>query len=252
MLDSLLSGNIFALMTIFARIGSAIFLMPGLGDPQVLRRTRLLIALALSLLLMPLIAEDLPPRPTEPLRLFLLLLGEVVIGIFAGLVMRFLLTALDIAGYMISHYASLNAAQVFNPSLESQGSLVGAFLTTLGLVLIFTSGLHHLMIQAIVNSYDLMPPGEMLMVQDMANALARTLSTSFRLGVQMSAPMIVVGSMFFLGMGILARLMPQMPVFFVMIPMKFVISALVLGLTLGSLSLYFLDQFEARITTVLG
>ena len=128
-LETFLIGNVMAFLLCFARIGAALFIMPGIGDSMTPQQIRLYIALALSLVLSPLVASNLPvPLPTGP-ALFLLIVMEVLIGVFIGTVMRILMLALETAGMIISMMSGLGNAQLFNPSMATQGSLVGAFLS---------------------------------------------------------------------------------------------------------------------------
>jgi Flagellar biosynthesis pathway, component FliR len=92
-------------------------------------------------------------------------------------------------------------------------------------LLILATDLHHLMFRAVVDSYELFRPGQSLPVSDMSNLLATTLAASFRLGLQLAAPLVVFGLVFYGGLGVLARLMPQMPVFFVALPVQLMMGA---------------------------
>ena len=83
----------------------------------------------------------------------MLLVGEVVIGIYFGLVARILLLTLDTAGRIIAFSSGLANAQAFNPSISEQGSLPGPFLTTLGIMMLFATNMHYMLIRAIVDSY---------------------------------------------------------------------------------------------------
>ncbi|WP_207436413.1 flagellar biosynthetic protein FliR, partial [Sabulibacter ruber] len=102
-------------------------------------------------------------------------------------VARLLMSALEVAGAVIGVQAGLANAQVFNPALASQGTLLGALMGWLGLLLIFITNMHHLLILAVVDSYAMFVPGAPLPVDDMANAIGQLVARSFLIGVQMSA-----------------------------------------------------------------
>ena len=127
-LESFLVSGVFAFMLVFVRIGTALTIMPGIGDSFVPQNIRLFMALGLALVLSPVIQPFVPdPIPALPV-LFSLILMEFVIGLFIGTIARVLMAALDVAGMIISTTSGLANAQVFNPSLASQGSITGAFL----------------------------------------------------------------------------------------------------------------------------
>jgi flagellar biosynthetic protein FliR len=84
--------------------------------------------------------------------------------------------------------------------------LVGNFLTLLGITLVFATDLHHLVIAGMNDSYTIFQPGEMPLVGDAAQHVTRIVATAFRIGIQLSAPFLVFGLLFNLGLGVLSRL----------------------------------------------
>lgn len=244
MLGQLIAGELFPPLLVFARIGAALMVLPAFGDSVVTPRYRLMLALLISLLVSPVLSSSLPRLPDNPLALALLVIGEILIGVFLGLVSRLVLTAVDVAGMVISFNLSLANAFVFNPSITAQSSLLGTFLTTLAVVLILVSDMHHLMLMGVVDSYAMFAPGAPLPTGDMADTIAQQVSGAFVIGVRMAAPFLVIGLIFYLGLGLMARLMPQAQVFFIAIPMQVMIGIVVLALTLSASMLYWLRTLE--------
>jgi flagellar biosynthetic protein FliR len=242
-----LSAEAFGVFLIFVRIGATFSLLPGFGEAYVPVRARLLLAIAVSFVLVPVISPGLPPSPTTVPGLLILLGIEIGVGSFLGLIARFTFTSLQTAGVIIGMQTSLSAAFAFDPSTAQQGALTASFLGALALVAIFVSDLHHLMLRAVVDSYTLFPPGSALPVGDFADVLARLLGSSFQLGVRIGAPFLVFGVIFFLGLGILARLMPQMQVFFVSQPAQILLGLLIFaGIMFAAMSV-FMGSFEAAM-----
>ena len=130
---------------------------------------------------------------------------------------RMLISALHIAGVIIGFQTSLANATFFDPSNSQQGAIFAAFLNIIGTFLIFVTDLHHLMLMAIADSYTLFRPGAPLPLGDFSQVVVRVLAESFVLGLQLSAPFIVIAIIFYTGLGLLARLMPQIQVFFIAI-----------------------------------
>jgi flagellar biosynthetic protein FliR len=252
MLGTLLSTELFAFLLVFTRLSSAVMVMPGIGDGFVSPRIRLLLALTIAALVTPTLADDLPSLPDSPVALFVLLGGEIVIGLAIGLIARLLMTAVDVAGQILAFNLSLANAFVFNPAMAAQGSLPGAFLTILALVLIFATDLHHLMLRAAVDSYGVFPPGTLPPMGDMADMVSTIVARSFAIGLQMAAPFVAVGLVFYLGLGVLSRLMPQMQVFFVAIPAQIMVGFLIMALTLSAAMLFWLDHFQSSLVGILA
>src|SRR5262249_20357250 len=144
------------------------------------------------------------------------LLGEeIFIGAVLGLTVRLLVSALQVAGSIVAQQLGLGFVTAVDPTQGQQGVIVGNFLTVLGMTLVFATDLHHLVIAALDDSYTLFAPGDLPLLGDVAALTTRTVTTAFRIGVQLSAPFIVFGLLFNVGLGVLSRLMPQMQVFFI-------------------------------------
>ncbi len=244
MLQELLTLNIFGFFLIFARTGTIFMLLPGFSASFVTPRVRLAIALAVSFVLAPLLIDDLPVMPASPAALFLLILGEAAIGAFLGTIARILLGALQTAGTVIAFMSSMANAFIQDPLTEQQSSLVANFLVTLGTLLIFVTGLHYMMLGAILDSYTLFTPGKVPEMGDISLMVARRVMDSFALGIQLASPFIVTGLTYYLGLGLLGRLMPALPVFFVGLPVQIGIQISVFMLTLSAIMMMFLSRFE--------
>ena len=123
-----MTAEVFALLLIFARVGSAMVLLPGIGENYVSPRERLLLAGAIAIVVAPVLAPRLPPQPGSPVTLLLLLGGEIGVGLFIGTVARITFTALEVAGTIISLQIGLATASVFNPLISDQGSLISVLM----------------------------------------------------------------------------------------------------------------------------
>lgn len=246
-LEQILSAQIFGLFLVFARVGSAFIVLPGFGEAYVTPRIRLLLAGAISFAMAPAVADRLPGLPAEPLQLLLLLGEEIAIGLFLGMTTRLMLAALQTAGMIIGLQTSLANSFAFDPAFQQQGAVTGAWLAMIGLVLIFVTDLHHLMLRAIADSYVVFRPGEMPPMGDVAESVTRLVSASFRIGVQMSAPFLAFGFIFFMALGLLARLMPQVQIFFIAMPLQIILGLVILAATLTVGMTVFLDSFEATL-----
>lgn len=243
-LDTFLAANVFAFILTFVRMGTAMMIMPGIGDSFVPERIRLMIALGISFVLFPITAKYIPAQIPGTFMLLSLVTMEFIVGLFFGTIARVFMVALDTAGMVISTSSGLANAQVFNPSMATQGSLVGAFLSVTGVLFLFSTDLHHLLIAGMLESYDLFPVGKIPETGSMAELMARTMASSFAIGVKIGAPFIVLTMVVYVGMGVLSRLMPQVQVFMVALPLQILLSIVVLMLVLSAIFTYWGLQFE--------
>lgn len=244
-LSTFMTNSALAFMLTFVRLGAAIMIMPGVGDSFVSQKVRLHIALALSFALFPLILPHIPSPLPGTAGLLMLIAMEFVVGLLFGTMARILMTALDTAGMVISISSGLGNAQVFNPSMAMQGSLIGAFMSVTGAALLFVTDMHHLLFRGIVESYDLFPIGAVPDAGSMADLLARTISASFEVGVKVASPLLVLTLLIYAGMGVLSRLMPQIQVFMIALPLQLLLSIMLVMIVLSAGMMYWLAQFES-------
>lgn len=251
LLQQLVVSQVYAFMLVFVRVGTAMMIMPGVGDGFVPERVRLMFALSFAVIVTPIVAATLPEFAAASLPFLLLLLGEFITGLFIGTIARVFMTALDTAGMMISIQTGLANAQIFNPAFAAQGSIMGAFLSITGALLLFATNLHHVLLNAIVDSYRSFPPGmlEVGFAGDMAKTLSLAVTKAFAIGLHMAMPFIVVTTMIYVAMGILSRLMPQLQVFVMSIPIQIITGLLTFVLTISAAMLYWMGHYEAAIVT---
>lgn len=243
----------FLFMVIFARVGTILMLMPALGESSIPARMRLTFALAFSFVLFPLLSATLPTLPNDLISIGVLLGHEIAIGLILGGIVRMIVVATQVAGATIAFQSGLSIAQAADPSQTGvQGVIIGNFMSMLGVTLIFATNLHHMALAAIYDSYRMFPPAEPLMLGDAAHMAVNALSNGFVVGVQMAAPFIVFGLVFNVGIGILARLMPQLQVYFLMMPANIGIGLILLAVLLTSMMGWYLTHFQAQLTLLTG
>ena len=238
---SFLPAYAAAFMLCFARIGTMVMLLPGLGELTVSPRVPLTRALVVTMVILPLhrSAYQLDLRAFLPV--VQMMFQELLIGAVLGLLSRLTVSALQVAGVVVAQQMGLGFVTAVDPTQGQQGMIVGNFLAVLGITMIFATDLHHLVIAALNDSYTIFKPGEIPVLGDVASALSGTVAGAFRIGVQIAAPFLVFGLLFNMGLGILSKLMPQMQVFFVGMPLSIMVGFLILILVVGAMMTTFLD-----------
>ena len=234
-----------AFLLTFARVGTMVMLLPGVGElnlpvagaahhragadrhPAALR-----------------IRRPMPSISRRSGRCWWCCSRRLIVGAVLGLTARLAISALQVAGSVVAQQLGLGFVTAVDPTQNQQGLLVGNFLTVLGVTLIFATDLHHLVIAAMNDSYTIFPPGELPLIGDAAQHVTRIVATAFRIGIQLSAPFLVFGLLFNLGLGVLSRLMPQMQVFFIGLPLSILLGLLLLLLVIGAMMGTFVGYLE--------
>ena len=145
---------------------------------------------------------------------------------------------------MVAQQLGLGFVTAVDPTQNQQGCWSAISSRVLGITLIFATDLHHLVIAALNDSYTIFQPGELPLIGDCAQHVTHIIATAFRIGIQLSAPFLVFGLLFNLGLGVLSRLMPQMQVFFIGLPLSILLGLLLLLLVIGAMMGTFVGYLE--------
>jgi flagellar biosynthetic protein FliR len=153
---------------------------------------------------------------------------------------------------LIATQTGLAFATTFDPGQGTQTAMVSTFLSLIGAMLVFESGLHHLAIGAIAGSYTLLPPDSAFPAADIAELTLRITTGAFALGLQLAAPFIVFGLLIYALLGVLSRLMPQLQIFFLAMPINILTGFVLLMLFIGVMMTAFLDFFADQMRVFVG
>ena len=243
-----LKGIVLIFLLTFSRAGAMIMLLPVIGDAGVPIRVRLAFALAVTAALTSATAQYYPSVSPPPMELAVLIAREATAGVLVGAMARLIMSALDTAGFLIASQTGLAFAQAFDPTQGSQSAMVSTFLSLVGALLVFETGLHHLALGAISGSYVLLPPNGALPTADLAELAVTLAAGAFALGLQLAAPFLVFGLIVYAVLGLVSRMMPQLQVFFLAMPLNIMSGFVLLMLVIGVMMSKFLDFFAEQMS----
>jgi len=246
------SETAFVIILIFARLGGLMMVLPGFGQIAMPTRMRLGFALALTIVMAPVLASSFPALPEAPFAALRLVVIELLTGLFIGLTVRLVMSALSVAGTAIAMQTGLGFAEAVGPTGSAPpASLFTSFLSVLAVTLILVSDLPHVLLNAIGDSYLLFRPGTLAPAGEVTDTVLATMTGAFKIAVQIAAPFLLFGLIFHIGSGILSRLMPQVQIFFLAVPAGILIAFVILMTTLGLMTVWFLHYFEAALAPFL-
>ncbi|MEI9982991.1 MAG: flagellar biosynthetic protein FliR [Aliidongia sp.] len=251
-IEQLLPANVFALVLVATRIAGAITFLPGFGDAYVPVRVRVVLAFTITLIVTPILADRLPAEPKDIAELSALVITEAFIGAFIGLLARVLLASLETAGAIIATQSSLASAITFDPGSQRNETLPASLMGALALVLIFALNIHHMLLTGLVDSYQAFPAGLAPPLDDMSHAMIRLVAQGFVISLEISAPYIILGTMFYLALGLVGRIMPQLQIFYIGLPLQIMGGLTMLMVTISAVVLWFLGTFEEILRNFMG
>ncbi len=220
----------FGFVLVLARVAACIMLLPGIGEAEVPAPVRAGFAALLTLLLLPVVQPTLLAPPDSPAGTLLLIASETLVGLWLGWLARLVLLALPLAGQLAASMLGLSNIIQPDPVLGAQSTALARLFALAAPVVVLATGLHALPLAALAGSYTVFPPGAGLPGADAADVVVEAVAASFAMGLQLAAPFVLASIVWQVGLGVLARLVPQLQVYFAALPGQILGGLLLLGL----------------------
>ena len=208
----------FAFVLVICRAGTACMLIPGAGEAEVPAMVRAGFAVALTALLLPGLAPDMPAPPGDVGMLLFMVAAELTTGLFLGWLARLVVASPALAGQIIAVVSGQSSVLQPDTVLGAQGAAIGRLFGLGATVLVFATGLYALPVAAIAGSYAVIPAGTMLPAADTAAAVVAAVGALFALAVRLASPFVLAGVLWHVVLALLSRLVPQLQVYFLAAP----------------------------------
>jgi len=224
-----------AFVLILARVGAAMALLPGLGESVAPAIVRIGVALGITILLLPDLQPLSPLVPESGLKMALMVAGEITTGLWFGWVARMVALALPIGAQFIAYLMGLSSVLQPDAELGSQSTALGKLFELAAPMLILSSGLYVLPLQALDGLFQLIPPGQMLPAGDSAEVAIHAVSAAFGLALQLASPFVVADIVWHIAIGQIARVGSRMQIYFVSMPGQILGGLVLLMITAGAI-----------------
>ena len=249
-LNTFFSGHIFAFLMVFSRVGSMLMLFPGIGEAYVPVRMRLMFALSICFLLTEPLYGRFPPPPAGIPDLTLLIGYEIVIGLFFGTIVRMLVSSLETTGTVIGLQTGLSNATILNPSLFTQSPLSERITqrsrrNVYLCVRARTISSYAARSRSTISSH----PVANGCRGDMAQTIIQLTTKSFLVGVELAAPFLVMGLLMYLALGLIQKLMPQVQLFLVILPVQIWGGLTLFAITVSGIMAVWLHYFDDSLSS---
>ncbi len=237
-------GTILALFLAFCRMGGCIMTLPGFGSARVATNVRLLLAVAVSIAVLPLLWDVIYPRATAPGATYLgLVFTELLIGVVYGLIARLYTLGMQYAGAIVAMSIGFSAPGGADVLEDTSASQLTSLLSFSAILMLFMLDFHHVVFRALVESYSVTPMGNLVDPQRMLITLTDTLRASTNLMLQLASPFLIYALMFNTAIGMINKLAPQIPVYFISAPFLIAGGLFLLYLSIAALVRQFADGF---------
>lgn len=221
-------------MLVFARISMVIAVIPIFGSTNVPVPIKIGLSLFISLITYTIIDQSMVPQNLPLLGLFILLLKEGIVGLMFGFVTGIMFFAIQFAGHFISFQMGFAMVQLIDPQSQERVPIIGQFYFIMTILIFLLINGHHLVLSALGESFNLVPIGSGMISKELTDSLILLGGKVFTLAMKISSPILATLYLTDVMMGIIARTVPQMNIFFVSLPLKISIGMILIIVTLSS------------------
>ncbi|MBN2792303.1 MAG: flagellar biosynthetic protein FliR [Desulfuromonadales bacterium] len=216
-----------------ARVAAMFAAIPVFSGAQIPPQMRIGVAVMFAMLTYPVVKGFIPVGSITPVELGLMVAAEIILGLLVGFLAQLVFMAAEFAGSLIGYQMGFAAANVFDPSTQQQVALISQFQGIFAILLFLSLDIHHLFLEAIVASFEMLPPGSMNLSGGAIPLIVEVANHSLILSLRLVAPILALLILSNLTLGVMARVFPQLNVFLLSFPLNIGISFIVMGLTLG-------------------
>ena len=222
----------FTLFTlVLGRMGGLFSAIPLFGGKGVPARIKITIVFTMTLIFFPVVRAHLTRVPTDVLSLGLLVSREVLIGLSLGLLSQVIFSAVEFCGQFIGMQMGFTTASMFDPTMGTQTAVLSVLENLLATLLFMTLGMHHLFLNAIIESYRVVPLGAWHVNGALLAFVVSTTGGIFTLAIKLAAPLMASLLAATVSLGVMARIFPQMNIFMMSFPLNIGLGFIVLGIT---------------------
>ena len=225
--------QVAAFIFVFLRMSAMIVMIPVFGERTVPARVKAGLALIISMLVFPFVRTQIPPvEHFDFLPLVTGMTGEVLIGLIIGFTARFVFAGVQFAGEMVGLQMGFSIANIIDPITSAQVSIIAEFQFLFATLIFLIVDAHHIFLLAMVDSYRIIHPLSFHFSGALMAAILGFSRDVFIVAVKVSAPIIAALLFTSVGLGIVARTVPQINIFIVGFPLQIAVGLIFIGLTI--------------------
>ncbi len=229
----------------FIRILAVVAVAPLFGSRTIPARVKIVLAIFLTIIIWPILDMQKFGNNLQFKSLFTLTFKEVIIGLFLGFNAKFLFEAFNFAGRLISQQMGLMMAELVNPESGAQVSPIENILSLMAILFFIYLEGHIFIITAIHKSFLVIPVASLTLIRSGAGEkMLSMFNNIFILGLKFASPVVAIIFLIEICMGILARIVPQMNIFFIGLPIRLGVGLLILTTMIPLSYLFFNSIFK--------
>ena len=227
---------------VFSRVGAILLFAPILGSAQVPSRFKVGLALVFSILIYPMVKTEILPEPRGLFDLAVHISTDAAIGLAIAFAVRMIFTAVQVAGTVVDFQMGFGVVNVIDPQTQAQVSVTAQFQNILAVLIFLAADAHHFIIGAVVESFTLINPSQVDFSNVTPGYILQIFSSMFLTAVKIAAPIMAILFFLSVGLGLVARAVPQMNVFIVGFPLQIGVGLVMVALAMPFFSIILQNQ----------
>lgn len=235
-------GNASTFLFVFVRTGAVIMTAPIFGALNVPMQVKAGLSFVIALILTQITAYV--PLPQGFVSLVLSLLGEMLIGAAIGLCVRFIFTGIEFAGQVASFQMGIGMASAYDPINSAQVTVFGKMMSILTLLIFLSVNGHLMVLMALSRSFEVIPPYGFHLSSSLIEGMVNFSKEIFLLAIKFSAPVMAILIFVNIGLGIMARTVPQLNMFVVGFAITIMVGFVVMALSLPVFETAVIGMFD--------
>jgi flagellar biosynthetic protein FliR len=240
----------FGVLLIFLRVAAIVFSSPVIDTPSIPVVFKAALAFSVSILLLPVVDVVVTVRDLSLMTLVVGVLSEIAIGVTIGLSVKLLFSGIQLAGQIVGYQMGFAVANVVDPATSLQIPILAQFYNLTAMLVFLAINAHHIFFSAVVDSYTVLPPLSMQVTPQLVDMMMQLGGNMFVVAIKIGAPLIAVMLMVSVGLGLVARTVPQIHIFIVAMPLKILIGLAFLVIVGPYLTAYLIELFSAYPVTL--
>ncbi|MDZ5760962.1 flagellar biosynthetic protein FliR [Lyticum sinuosum] len=249
-----ITSQIIGFLLVFCRIGSILSAIPFFGEVQIPQRIKNILYVIISISVYSAIdkskIDPIISKIDESSHYFLLfIIKEIFIGCIIGFIVKVIHSAIHIGGFILANQSGLSSASMFDPSQKSEGTITSNVLSIFTIAFFLHYDMHIIFIRIFISSYKAISIGvlDFELYNDLFSYILKIFNKSGLIAIQITAPSLISSMLLMFGSGILSRLMPQLQIFFIIIPLQLLLGILCLGFIVIYTIAYFINEYTDAV-----
>ena len=235
---------------VLTRIAPLMMMGPLYGSKAIPRRIRVLLALSLALIITPVHWSVPIEDPGNVFNLAVMIGREAVVGFSFTLAVVILFAGLQITGQMIGQMSGMSLADIFDPTFNTSVPVFARILDLVTLTVFILIGGHRMLMSAVLDTFQWMPPGHVTFSYDVVQAISDVMTQSFALGIRAGAPVLVALLLSVLIMGLISRTLPQLNILAIGFSFNAIVTLVILSVSIGAAAWLFQDEAVIAIESI--